>query len=128
MSGFKYFLNKATTIHSDRYDYFKVEYKNCYEKLEIICKLHGSFWQTPQVHLRGAGYQTCNGGVKDNQKSYFDKLYKIHGNKYDYSDAIYVNSVSKIKIICLTHGIFWQRARYKLISMWENDLNHENET
>jgi len=37
------------------------------------------------------------------------KFKEKHGNKYDYSNAIYVNSQTKIEIICPEHGSFWQR-------------------
>lgn len=33
---------------------------------------------------------------------------KIHNNKYDYSESVYVNSQTKIKIICPIHGEFSQ--------------------
>ena len=33
---------------------------------------------------------------------------KIHGNKYDYSNVEYVNSYTKVCIICPIHGEFWQ--------------------
>lgn len=36
------------------------------------------------------------------------KAREIHGNKYDYSLANYLNNKSKIKIICPTHGEFIQ--------------------
>lgn len=33
----------------------------------------------------------------------------VHSGKYDYSDASYVNSTTKLKILCPTHGSFFQR-------------------
>lgn len=35
---------------------------------------------------------------------------EVHGDKYDYSKAIYVSNNQKICIICPIHGEFWQRA------------------
>lgn len=32
----------------------------------------------------------------------------IHGDKYDYSNVDYVNSKTKVLIVCPTHGEFWQ--------------------
>lgn len=32
----------------------------------------------------------------------------IHKNKYDYSLVEYINSVTKVKIICPSHGVFYQ--------------------
>lgn len=39
---------------------------------------------------------------------FIKKSKDIHGNKYDYSLADYINSKSKIKIICPIHGVFEQ--------------------
>ena len=45
------FIERATKVHGDRYDYSKVDYLNRREKVEIVCKEHGSFWQTSANHL-----------------------------------------------------------------------------
>ena len=37
------FIEKAKTIHGDKYDYSKVEYKSIKEKVCIICPKHGEF-------------------------------------------------------------------------------------
>ena len=44
------FIEKARTIHNDKYDYSKVVYQSSCSKVEIICPIHGSFWQTPHCH------------------------------------------------------------------------------
>ena len=47
----KQFIEKATKLHNDFYDYSKVDYVNSSTNVEIICPVHGSFWQSPHVHL-----------------------------------------------------------------------------
>ena len=54
------FLKKAHEIHGDRYDYSKADYKGSRTKVCIVCKEHGPFWQSPAVHLHGAGCPVCN--------------------------------------------------------------------
>ena len=39
---------------------------------------------------------------------FIEKAIKIHGNKFDYSKVEYVNSKTKVCIICPKHGEFWQ--------------------
>lgn len=39
---------------------------------------------------------------------FIQKAKKVHGNKYDYSKTHYVNSKTKVCIICPEHGEFWQ--------------------
>jgi len=42
--------------------------------------------------------------------SFILKSKNIHGDKYDYSMVDYVNSHSKVKIICDIHGVYEQKA------------------
>ena len=46
------FTKRAKEIHNDKYDYSKVNYVNYNTKVEIICPIHGSFWQSPAAHNR----------------------------------------------------------------------------
>ena len=43
-----------------------------------------------------------------NAEEFVKRAQKIHGNKYDYSKVNYVNSRTKVCIICPEHGPFWQ--------------------
>lgn len=49
------FIEKATNVHGDKYDYSKVNYINSTTKVCIICPKHGEFWQSHHNHLRGQG-------------------------------------------------------------------------
>ena len=42
-------------------------------------------------------------------EQFIEKARKVHGDKYDYSKVEYVNSSTKVCIICPEHGEFWQR-------------------
>lgn len=54
------FIEKAKNVHSDRYDYSKVEYKSMIEPVCIICNKHGEFWQKPHNHVCGKGCPKCH--------------------------------------------------------------------
>ena len=45
---------------------------------------------------------------KKTQEEFIQEAIKIHGDRYDYSNVEYVNSQSKVKIICKEHGEFEQ--------------------
>lgn len=47
------FITKAKTIHEEKFDYSKVDYKGIFTKIELICREHGSFWMTPDNHING---------------------------------------------------------------------------
>ena len=102
------FIEKSIKIHNDKYDYSKVEYVNALTKVKIICKQHGVFEQIPNSHLNDSGCSKCGGGYISNNCDFIGKAIKIHYNKYDYSKVEYVNALTKVKIICKTHGIFVQ--------------------
>ena len=46
--------------------------------------------------------------VNIRQQNFINKAKEIHGDKYDYSKVEYINSDTKICIICPEHGEFWQ--------------------
>lgn len=47
-------------VHENIFDYSRVQYVNCGTKVEIICKEHGVFSQTPDNHLSGQGCPKCS--------------------------------------------------------------------
>lgn len=109
----KEFINRATRIHGDHYDYSKAIYRLSHEKIEIICKKHGSFWQMVSNHLRGAGCMKCKSELFSKLRKYSFEMHvenfrKRHGDIYDYSKANYMDYNTKIEIICPKHGSFWQ--------------------
>jgi very-short-patch-repair endonuclease len=55
----KYFIQRANQIHNNKYDYSKIEYKNGYTKICIICTEHKDFYQIPNSHLQGIGCPKC---------------------------------------------------------------------
>ena len=118
------FIKKAQEIHKNedgtlKYDYSKVNYINSKTKVCIICPKHGEFWQMPNKHLScKQGCKMCSiEQIANKQKISIDEFIKrsqeIHKNedgtpKYDYSKVNYVNSKTKVCIICSKHGEFWQ--------------------
>jgi hypothetical protein len=108
------FIEKAKQIHRDKYDYSKVNYVNVYTKICIICPKHGEFWQKPNNHLQGKGCPYCSGNMKSDLKEFIKGAKKVHDNFYDYSKVEYVNSKTKVCIICPEHGEFWQKPNNHL--------------
>ena len=48
---------------------------------------------------------------KSNTEDFVKSAKSIHGNKYDYSKVEYINSYTKVCIICPKHGEFWQTPK-----------------
>ena len=102
------FVEKARKVHGNKYDYSKVEYIKAHSKVCIICSKHGEFWQTPNSHLKGCGCPNCGVTKKLSVEDFIKKSNLIHKNKYDYSKVKYINTRTKVCIICPEHGEFWQ--------------------
>ena len=100
-------IKEFKITHNEKYDYSKVLYKNTNTKVEIICPKHGSFFQTPMAHKRGAGCPKCSGMNKTTEEI-LKEFKKAHNNKYNYSRVNYIDSSTKVEIICPEHGSFWQ--------------------
>ena len=56
----KDWLAEFISIHGNRYDYSYVSYIHTHKKVNIICKEHGDFYQTPRMHLSGQGCPKCS--------------------------------------------------------------------
>ncbi len=46
-------------IHKSKFNYSKVKFENIGKKVEIICEIHGSFFQNIHKHLNGQGCKFC---------------------------------------------------------------------
>ena len=67
------YIDRAKSIHGDRYDYSKVDYVNMHTHVTIVCKVHGEFIQNPQLHLKGSGCPICG------QEKYKQTLIEKYG-------------------------------------------------
>lgn len=108
------FIHKAKKVHGEEYDYSKVEYIGTDDEVCIIDKKYNKeFWQTPHTHLKGNGSPFRR---VLNLEEFIKRAKEIHGNKYDYSKVEYVNTETKVCIICPIHGEFWQAPHSHLAS------------
>jgi len=113
------FIEKAKQIHGNKYDYSLVNYVNNYTKVKIICPEHGIFKQFPNNHLIGRNCNKCGNKISrlkqiKNTQYFIQKAKAVHGDRYDYSLVDYQGINKNIKVICLKHGVFTQRADHHL--------------
>jgi len=102
-------------VHGSTYSYYKVQYKNSASEVEIICPIHGSFWQTPNKHMGGCGCPVCgNDSIASKQvktcQQAIDDFIAVHGDTYDYSETSYSGAHEQLRIFCKKHGHFWQSS------------------
>lgn len=106
-------VNLVKEKYRDKYSFDKVKYINNHTKITITCLKHGDFSIRPNDFLNGEGCRQCalekaSEDNKSNTDSFIKKAVFLHNDKYDYSNVEYVDSKTKVCIICPKHGEFWQ--------------------
>lgn len=100
------FIKKVRKIHKGKYDYTDTVYTGCYDKVDIICPIHGKFSQSAYSHLNGHGCKKCaNEYLADqiisNTEEFIEKARKVHKfDKNDYSLVDYKGAKVPVTIIC----------------------------
>lgn len=108
----KEFVEDATKVHGDRYDYSAVNYVDSKTYVSIRCNTCGeTFPQTPNNHLRGAGCPHCGRsfGQIIPLKDVISGLKKQWGDIYDFSlidEENYRGKKQVVQVICQKHGAF----------------------
>ena len=93
------FINKANKIHNNYYDYTKSIYNRNNEKIEIICPIHGSFWQKSTHHInRKQGCAKCSKNVSKPEIEVQDFV-KSLGLKIKTNDRKFLENGQELDII-----------------------------
>ena len=122
------FVARANTLHGGKYDYSQMRYVNARTKVKIICPVHGPFWVKANNHLANrSGCPQCAGRLRQigkgselqeskrlSQVEFIAAAKARHGDRYDHSRVRYVNSRTKVEVICRLHGPFWVAPTYHL--------------
>ena len=102
------FIQRCLNVWGDYYTYDRTIYNGITNKVTITCKKHGDFNIIANDFINGHGCSICSGTKRLTTEEFITRAKEIHGDKYDYSKVNYVNSSTKVCIICPEHGEFWQ--------------------
>jgi len=106
------FIQRAKAIHGECYDYSDTQYVRSNQKVTIKCPIHGPFEQVPSSHLQGKRCKKCSDSEKGRLRAqkagadFVSRAKEVHGDKYDYSKAVYRRRDEKLEIACPKHGPF----------------------
>jgi hypothetical protein len=99
-------------------DLTRFEYKTARTESITICKLHNvEIPNTANSLMQGIKKcKQCKSESISQAQSYtlddfLSKSIKMHGDRYDYSDAVWVDSKTSLSIICKKHGVFLQNPQ-----------------
>jgi len=95
-------------IHKNKYTYNDFNFENLYQKINIMCPIHGIFTQSIRNHRRGDGCPKCGGRFTRTKKEFLNIANNVHDFYYDYSKTVYKNAHTDIIIGCPIHGNFKQ--------------------
>ena len=113
------FINKSKKVHGDKYDYSKVKYIDLETPVEIICPIHGSFYQKPEHHLMGHGCQKCGRQFSQKEEDLFNFIKSLTSFEVRHNDkkAIKPNEIDvyipEIKIGFEFDGLYWHSEQYR---------------
>ena len=114
--GFHEFVIQARVVHGDAFSYSESAWHGLTKPTLIHCKEHDTtFTQLPTSHLKGSGCQKCRSeklsiAHRSSQDEFIAKSINAHGDTYDLSLVRYVNSTTKVDVVCRKHGVFSVRA------------------
>lgn len=93
------FIEKAKEIHGDKFDYSMVDFTSYKNKIKIKCKQGHIFEQKIDGHLRGSDCKRCSTNFLTNNE-FIQKSINIFGDMFDYSKCSYINTNTKVILIC----------------------------
>lgn len=107
------YIKKAETKWGHVYDLSKIIYVSSAEKICVVCKTHGDFFVGAAAFLAGRGCKLCgyiniSRALKKSTTQVIGDFAKVHGGQYVYSEVEYAGAFVPVKIICKTHGAFFQ--------------------
>lgn len=104
-------LSRFEKVHGDRYDYSKFSVINGDTPVEMVCRTHGSFMQSPYSHAAGKGCPSCASEASRirqliPQEEAFEKLKSRWKGRYSYEGSTYCGRDENIEVVCHLHGKF----------------------
>ena len=89
------------------------EYKRATDAGKCLCERCGNVWYTTPMSLtKGSGCPRCAKERRvmkrtSNIDEFIRKFQEKHGINYDFSESKYVNAITKMAVICPSHGKFF---------------------
>lgn len=118
------FVARSRAAHGMKYVYDYVDYVKTKEKVQIVCREHGPFFQRPEQHLRGEGCPTCGqASWFAEQGGYTERMFSANPDMKSQSGLLYLirftddnESFVKIGITkrTLTERFHWGYGAYQM--------------
>lgn len=99
------------------YDFSKSVYAGMNQKVSYVCPVHGVMASDAKNLMQGKQCPKCafaarKGRLRMTHNKMLARFKVTHGDKYDYSQAVYKGQRVEVAILCDSHGVFWQKPEY----------------
>lgn len=91
-------------MHGNKYDYRQTRYEMSIVPVEIICRQHGVFTQSPNAHLSGKGCPRCSNLISKPETRWADTLELVTGWKVERQKRI--KGISGRVDMCVENTMF----------------------
>lgn len=103
------FIKESKAKFKDKFNYSKTKYFSQDKEVTLTCHEHDDVNITPKKHLKSQqGCPKCHVKITGRKPKSLDQFItdarKKFGDRFDYSEAIYVNNKTPLTIICRIHG------------------------
>lgn len=100
-------IEKAKSVHGEKYDYSRFVYVKDNVKSCIICPIHGEFWQTPNKHIvMRQGCPKCASNAEVSFEVFLERAKAKFGNSVEYDEKDYHGYNKPFMAFCHKHGWF----------------------
>ena len=106
------FIKRANKIHKGFYSYENINYEGIKSKINIKCRLHGNFLQTPMKHLEGQGCRKCSKSISKPEIE-IQNFIKELGFKIESNNRVLLNGkeldiyIPKLNKAIEFNGYYW---------------------
>ena len=104
------YIEEVSKLHTE-YDFSNTIYQGSKAKLKVGCPKHGEFEILAGTLIRGSKCPNCN--REESRRRYSKSLdtflneVKLIHPEYDFSKVEYINTDTKVEVICNIHGSFY---------------------
>lgn len=105
------FIAKSKELHGDNFDYTLCNFVNMTTKVKLICnKCKNIVEVKPFDNLKRHTCKFCAGNKRFTTEDFISKSIKIHGDKFDYKNCVYINNHTPMEILCKEHNITFMQS------------------
>ena len=110
------YLARVAEIHNGRYDLSRVQFTRLKDKIEVVCREHGSFFPSASNFLTHKSncpkckYEQQSAASRLSFDQYVARFREkeVHGGTYEYRRVFYEGGQAVVEAVCASHGAFTQ--------------------